>query len=231
MRIRPLLPLMIVLLLLTACGQPVTPMESDIAAATTTPTQAVEETDPPQAIILIGNEFGNTYFDMKTALEDQGFTVVTVGVGDKTLLSSCPNHENQPVTPDMNIKELDESNIGEYALIFIPAGKHHRTLPYISDVQRLLQLGKDEGLYLSAVCAGNIVLAEVDELIEGHTLAYSSLTEKKVKEAGGKVQYQSVVADGCFVTGAAGGGKSGNGHEGAPTQELAEVLWALVNEG
>jgi len=194
------------------------------------PVESIVETQIPlQAMIIIGNEFGNTYFDMKEALEDQGFTVKTVGIGNKELLSSCPNHETIEVTPELDITEITEENISEYALVFIPSGKHHRTIQYSKDVKRVLNLSKDNSLYISSVCAGNIVLTSVEGLIDGYEIASNVSTKDFIDDAGGISKYDRVVVDGCFVTGNTGGGKTGTGHEGAPTKELAEQLKLLLD--
>ena len=180
------------------------------------------------AMIIIGNEFGNTYFDMKTALETLGFAVTTVGAGGKDLYSSCPNHERTLVTADMDITEITDENINDYSLVFIPAGKHFRTLQYSKDVARVLNLSKDNQLYISSVCAGNIVLAGVDSLITDYKIAASVATKAAITKAGGLCAYSIVSIDGYFVTGAAGGGKTGSSHNGAPIQQLAETLKSLV---
>ncbi len=180
------------------------------------------------AMIIIGNEFGSTYFDMKTALETLGFQVVTVGVGAKDLYSSCPNHERQRITADIDIGDITEETIDDYALVFIPAGKHFRTLQYSKDVARVLTLCKENQLYISSVCAGNIVLSSVDGLIEDHSIATSAATRDAIKQAGGNCAYSMISVDGYFVTGAQGGGKTGSSHTGAPIEELAEELLLLL---
>lgn len=189
---------------------------------------AQQPTESPQpvlrALIIIGNEFGNTYFDMKTELESLGFLVETAGVGGKELLSSCPNHEDIPVTPDVDITEITEDNINNYQLVFVPAGKHHRSIQYSPDVRRVLTLSRDSGLYISAVCAGNIVLAAVDGLIEGHEIAASSVTKSYIENAGGILKYASVVVDGQFITGSSGGGS----HASAPIKKMAEKIQELI---
>ena len=222
----------IVLLTLSACS---TTKEETMTSPTNTPLPTAEPTPeartdyPLNAIIIVGNEFGNTYFDMKTELEAQGFTVTTVGVGSKDLLSSCPNHENQKVTPDLNIKDITEENINDYSVVFIPAGKHHKTIGSYRDVKRVLNLCKENYLYISAVCAGNIVLSEIDGLIEGTKIACSTITKKPVQNAGGICAYDNVVVDGYFVTGKQGGGNTASGHKAAPTKEVAEELRKLVD--
>jgi len=190
----------------------------------------VETQLPLQAMIIIGNEFGNTYFDIKEALETQGFSVITVGIGNKDLFNSCPNHETIEVSPDLDITEITEENISEYALVFIPSGKHHRTIQYSKDVKRVLNLSKDNSLYISSVCAGNIVLSSVEGLIDGYKIACNVSTKESIDNVGGIGKYDRVVVDGYFVTGNTGGGKTGSGHEGAPTIELAEQLKLLVDE-
>jgi|GEM_PF-6611422 len=206
--------------------EPVT--EEPTNTPTVEPTSSDTETTI-QAMIIIGNEFGNTYFDMKTELVAQGFSVVTVGVGGEDLFSSCPNHPNRQVIPDMNIKDITSENISDFSLVFIPAGKHHRTIPYSKDVQRVLNISKENSIYISSVCAGNIVLASVDGLIDGYEIATSSVTKDYISKAGGISKYKSVVVDDYFVTGDKGGGKSGGGHTSAPIKEMAETLKSLIN--
>lgn len=205
-------------------------MDKSIAEIENTDEPVTEIEDSSQAMIIIGDEFGNTYFDMKKELEIQGFLVVTVGVGNKKLISSCPNHENIQVTPDINIIDINDENIIGFSLVFIPAGKHHRTIQFSEDVKRILTLGKESSLYISSVCAGNIVLASVEGLIEGYEIACSTDTKEYIDSAGGISKNERVVVDGCFVTGNSGGGKTGGGHEIAPTKELAEKLKSLVDE-
>ena len=212
------------------------PTEKPIPVPTEEPTDtpvpeptAVPRTDyPMKAMIIIGNEFGNTYFDMKQELEYQGFEVITVGVGEKQLYSSCPNHENQQVTADIDIAEITEENINDYSVVFIPAGKHHRALQYSKEIARVLNLCKTSYLYISSLCAGNIVLAGVDGLIEGYEISCSAVSTDAVSKAGGICNYSSVVVDGYFVTGKIGGGNSGSSHTTAPTKQLAEKLKSLI---
>ncbi|MBN2878609.1 MAG: DJ-1/PfpI family protein [Clostridia bacterium] len=195
-------------------------------APTEEPTPEPTATPEPvlRALIIVGNEFGNTYFDMKTELEAVGFIVDTAGVGGKELLSSCPNHEDIPITPDCDITEITEENINDYQVVFVPAGKHHRSIQYSKDVRRVLTLSKDNGLCISAVCAGNIVLAAVDGLIEGHEIACSSATKSYIESAGATPKYINVVVDGQFVTGSTSGGN----HAKAPTRKMAEEIKKLI---
>ncbi len=193
-----------------------------------TPSPTLEPTPSPEpsfrALFIVGNQFGNTYFDMKTELESLGFWVETAGVGGRDLLSSCPNHEDIPITPDYDISEITEDNINNYQLVFIPAGKHHRSIQYSKDVERVLLLSKEKGLYISSVCAGNIVLAAMEGLIEGYEIACSSYTKTFVKDAGGIVKYSLFVVDGQFITGSSGGGN----HANAPIEDMAEEIRKLI---
>lgn len=182
-----------------------------------------------KALFLIGNEFGNTYFEMKMALESQHFSVTTVGVGSFDLMSSCPNHENVKVTPDLNIKDLTEEMLKEFEVVFIPSGKHHRNIPYDRDVKRVLEFSKEHQIFVSSVCAGNLVLTEINGLVDGYDIASSSVTGAAIRAAGGTIVYQDVVEDGIFITGDQGGGQSGNGFEGAPIEALAETIRKSVD--
>ena len=201
--------------MLSSCGAATSPATAE---PTATPAPAL------RALIIVGNQFGNTYFDMKTELELLGFEVDTAGVGENETLDSCPNHENIPITPDVNVTEITEENISDYQLVFIPAGKHHRSIQYSLDVRRVLNLSKEKGLYISAVCAGNIVLSAVDGLIEGYEIAASSATISSIQNAGGIAKYSSVVADGQFITGSSGGGS----HSSAPIKRMAEKIKELI---
>jgi putative intracellular protease/amidase len=144
-------------------------------------------------------------------------------------MSSCPNHENVLVEPDMNITDLDEAMLMEYKVLFIPSGKHHRSLPFNKDVQNVLNLCKENQLIISSVCAGNIVLTEIADLVNGYSIASSSITYDAIKEAGGIVVYKDVVEDGVFITGGKGGGKTGNGFEDAPIEALALKIREAVD--
>ncbi|MBN2540293.1 MAG: DJ-1/PfpI family protein [Bacilli bacterium] len=208
---------------LIGCTDTITsPSEITETNATVT---SVKDTTPMKAMIIIGNKFGNTYFDMLDDLQGLGFEVVTVGVGDRTLMSSCPNHENIEVEVDMNIEQIDEENIEEYSAILIPAGSHFRTIRYSIEVGRVLNLGKENSLYIISVCSGIFVLANFDGLIEDVEIATSSLTREAILNAGGIINYSKVVVDGNFITGSTGNGSSDN----APIQELVEALYTSIN--
>lgn len=207
--------LALIILVLIGCNEEVT---------NTVNLEQSEETVKEKAMILIGNEFGNTYFEMKDALEVEGFEVITVGVGSKEYMSSCPNHENIEVKPDLDISEITVDNISEYDVLFIPAGKHHRTIWQFDIVADYINLCKDNDIVISSVCAGNIVLAKIDGLINGKHIAASLVNDTDIKNAGGIPKYQDVVADGLFITADKGGGKTGNSYKGAPVEALAKKI-------
>ena len=69
----------------------------------------------------------------------------------------------------------------------------------------------------------------LQRLIDGPEIACNVSTKEFIDEAGGISKYDRVVVDSYFVTGNTGGGKTGTGHEGAPTKELAEQLKLLVD--
>ncbi len=219
-----------ILILLSACSNDSVINEEFNETTNYFEIESVEEdVVKDKAVILIGNEFGNTYFEMKSALELQNFEVITVGVGRNELMSSCPNHENILIEPDMNITDLDEAMLMEYKVLFIPSGKHHRSLPFNKDVQNILNLCKENQLIISSVCAGNIVLTETEDLVNGYSIASSSITFDAIKEAGGIIVYKDVVEDGVFITGGKGGGKTGNGFEDAPIEALALKIREAVD--
>ncbi len=187
----------------------------------------VEEVEPEsnlKAMILLGNEFGNSYFDMKDELEALGFEVVTVGAGSLKVLDSCPNHTNKPVVPDMNISDIDESNITEYCALYIPAGKHHRTLPFTNGVDDFLNLCYENSICISSMCAGSLVLASVDGLIEGYALASNSSSKSGITNAGANAKSTEIVVDGLFVTSSASYKSSGT----AAVRRLAEKIYETV---
>lgn len=177
-----------------------------------------------QVLILVGNEFGNTYFEMVDALENQDFEVKTLGV-KRRLLSSCPNHDVVEIEADFLVEDMTEDDLLAYKAIFIPAGKHHRSIHFNNDVRRILNACKDENIIISSVCAGNIVLARIDGLIEGYEIASSAVSNEDIKDAGGIVKYNKLVVDGIFITGASGSGSFSN----APIEEIAEAIRQSVD--
>ncbi len=177
-----------------------------------------------KAMILLGDEFGNAYFSMKGELEELGFEVVTVGASDKKALDSCPNHDNVPLTPDINISEINQDNISQYNVIFIPAGKHHRTLPYTKGVKELLNMCYDNSVYISSMCAGSIVLASVDDLIEGHSIAANAANRSSITAADGKADSSKIVVDGLFITSS----ESYKSYGDAAVKRLAEKIFDVV---
>ncbi|MBN2796134.1 MAG: DJ-1/PfpI family protein [Clostridia bacterium] len=217
--------LCLMLLVMTSCGQ----QQSE------TNNNALLETEKTVTIsnkflIVIGNEFGNTYFDMKEALTEQGFEVVTVFLGENPVMSSCPNHEEILVTGDRSISDLNDSNIEDYFGVFIPAGKHHRSMIYSTKVHQLLTLANEHQLIISSVCAGNLVLASTEDLIDDVEIATSMTTRDAIKESGGVCKYQEVVTFNNFVTGSEGGGKTGDGHAGAPIQEMVDAIKEIYDQ-
>lgn len=233
--------IIVVMLILTSCGGK-SENSNEVVDAIISSDKSVNEGEEnieqvdtttdnqPKALLIIGNEFGNTYFDMKEALEALDFIVETVGVDKGTLLNSCPNHENIEVSPDFSIEEITGELLKAYSVVFIPSGKHHRTLPYSDEVERVLNLCMDHEVFIASVCAGNIVLASFEGLIDGHDIACNSSTRDAIAKANGVPKYNSVVIDGLFITGDVGGGKGGGGHEAAPIQEMAEVINEAIRE-
>lgn len=190
-----------------------------------------EVDEKPNMLILVGNEFGNTYFDMKAALEERDFIVTTLYIGDQALKSSCPNHENIEIQGDISLNDLDESQLTDYFGVFIPAGKHHRSMIYSTKVHDFLSLTKEKDLYISSVCAGNLVLASTKDLLNDVHIATSSITYEDLKALGANCQFQTVVRDGFFITGSQGGGLTGTSHEGAPIDDMADqLLNAYLNQ-
>ncbi|NHJ05241.1 MAG: hypothetical protein EAX90_10475 [Candidatus Heimdallarchaeota archaeon] len=79
-----------------------------------------------KVLSIIGNDFGDSYFWMKNQLETWGCNYTTAGV--TSIVASCPNKPQRPVTPDILVSDVDQEILSQFDCIFFCV--EHITLRY-----------------------------------------------------------------------------------------------------
>ena len=100
-----------------------------------------------------------------------------------------------------NLKNLDEVNYKEYALIFIPGGPEYVEL---SNTQKVLEIIKfaAEHAYLAGICAAPTIFGKLGLLKGKHYTCFTSMDE----DFGGTYENKYAVRDGNIITGISAAG-------------------------
>jgi putative intracellular protease/amidase len=124
------------------------------------------------ALLFVAHNYGLNYFLNKDVFEQYGWNLVNTGALNS--IPACPPVADQvgiqPLIPDILVSDI--SDIRDYdAVIIMPAAGSYNPVPdpfgdilKSPEAMKLIASAVDEGLALSAVCAGVRVLAEADVL-------------------------------------------------------------------
>ncbi|MFX0168958.1 MAG: DJ-1/PfpI family protein [Candidatus Hodarchaeota archaeon] len=189
----------------------------------------VETQATVDALILVTDGFGWTFFDAVDYLESWGVNVDVIAHSLDVTIDSCPNHPPRPITADLLLTTFDVNDLTGYDCLFIPSGGHWQALVNSQAVRDFVSTAFTEGLVIASVCIGNMVVARSNEIVDGCTVVSYAQSNVAMEQAGASiVSGVEVVVDHHIVTGATGGGFP-DGYQYAPTYEvcLAMVKAAL----
>ncbi|NHJ48873.1 MAG: DJ-1/PfpI family protein [Asgard group archaeon] len=154
--------------------------------------------DTMKVMIILGNQFGDSYFWIKNELESWGSNVTTCGTS--SVVSSCPNKPPRPVTVNITTSEVTREIVKQFDSVIVPSGAHWVYLQYNSVVHNILDLAHEEGVVVAGICIGTIVLANTEGLVNGVKVAYYSQSYQEMVDGGAKIVYSNVVSDNNIVT-------------------------------
>jgi len=182
-----------------------------------------------KVLMLIADYFGWNYFDAMELLESWGVNVTTIADSLDTDVPSCLNQEPRGTIADLLLNQVDNNILNQFDALFIPSGGQWNSLVQSPRALESIEYAHDNGLLIAAVCIGNRVLADADNIVNGSSVVGYLAANVYMAEAGAIVRtgYRTVI-DNRFITGGTGGGPTGGGNEAAPTEE---VCLALVREG
>ena len=181
----------------------------------------------PNILILLGDNFGLSYFDVRSELENDGCNVSTIGMVDP--LQSCKNHERQTIHPDILFEAWDNKQFSQYDAIVIPAGFHHKTLAVNPEVQNWIQRAYKEGLVIGTICASIYVLAKTDGLLKKVEVARFQTYDSALDRAEANQIYQQIVVDGQIVTTGTGNTLTGGQLSDADMTEFVDELQVAID--
>lgn len=187
-----------------------------------------QEISDIKVLMLIADYFGWNYFDATELLESWGVNVTTIANSLDTDVPSCLNQEPRGTIADLLLNEVDNDILNQFDALFIPSGGQWNSLVQSPRALGFIEYAYDNDLLITAVCIGNRVLADANNIVNGSSVVSYLAANLYMAEAGAMVRtgYRTVI-DNRFITGGTGGGPSGGGNEAAPTEE---VCLALVRE-
>lgn len=186
-----------------------------------TPSAVITEPEDVSVLIVLGDKFGWSYFELLEILQDWKCDITTAG--PISHLESCANQPPRPIDVDVLFSDINREDLDQYDVLLVPSGAQWQTLIHTSSALSLINTAYEEGLIVSGICVGVIPLAVAnvtrDRLVASHNFAYPY-----VKESGGKtLPFMRVVSDGNVITGDNGGGEPA-GYESAPHYELCVAI-------
>ncbi len=181
----------------------------------------LKEGERPQALVLVADGAGWSYFEIVGIMEGLGWEVFTLGYTPE--VRACANREERIITADFVLPDFDMSTLGRYHALIIPAGAHFRLFSRSEMVQSFIEAAWKKKLVIAAQCTAVMALAR-SSFIQGKSVASFSLSDYSVSRAGGVVVREPVVVDGRLVTAGAGGGPDGGGYENAHLEEFCAAI-------
>ncbi len=178
--------------------------------------------DNVKVLTFVANGVGDIHFDIKNQLEAWGWNVTTAGLTEN--VTSCPNKPQKDVPVDILISDVDRNLLSQYNCVYISPGAQHHILAYNQEVLDLISTAYEEGLVVSSICVGNIVLAKANNILNGIKVASHYYVNSHIEAVGGLVEERQVVSDSRIITGGAGGGPTGGGNLLAPTYEFCVAI-------
>jgi putative intracellular protease/amidase len=174
-------------------------------------------------LILVTTGFGWNYFDARNYFEQWGATVKVVSHTLTYEVDGCFNQDPTTIVSDYLTSELNESLLSQFDCLYIPAGGHWSPLISSSTALGWVETAYNLGLIIGTTCIGNRVVSHANGIVNGTTVAYYSLTNLEMENAGATVVAARVVSDNRIVTGGTGSGFP-DGYTGAPTYEVCAAI-------
>ena len=176
------------------------------------------------ALILVTDFFGWTYFDAYDYLTGWGVDVDVIALSGDTTIDSCPNHPPRPITADLLLATFNMNTLSNYDCLFIPSGGHWQVLSNNQGVRDFISTAHAEGLAIASLCIGNMVVARSNGIVDGCKVVSYAQSNLAMQQAGATiVSGVEVVSDQRIVTGATGGGFP-DGYQYAPTYEVCVAM-------
>jgi putative intracellular protease/amidase len=176
------------------------------------------------ALILVTDGFGWTYFDAYDYLIGWGVDVDVIALSGDTTIDSCLNHPPRPITADLLLTTFNMNTLSNYDCLFIPSGGHWQILSNNQGVRDLISTAYTEGLVIASVCIGNMVVARSNGIVDGCKVVSYTQSNLAMQQAGATIiSGVEVVSDQRIVTGATGGGFP-DGYLNAPTYEVCVAM-------
>ena len=198
---------------------------SVVSSSTSFPIAEGKEITDVKVLMLICDNFGWNYFDAKEILESWGVNVTTLSNSLDTNISACVNRPDNWTIADLLLKDVEDDIASQFDILFIPAGAQWHSLIASPRVLGFISNAYNLGLIIGAICIGNRVLSEANDIVNGSSVASYSNTNIYMFAAGATVRYGvDVVSDNRIITGGAGGGPAGGGYTIAPTSEVCAAV-------
>jgi putative intracellular protease/amidase len=193
----------------------------------------VDSLDEINVLQLVSTGFGGNYLDINETFTEWGAQVDTVAYSLDYEVASCARLAIN-ITADYLVSEMTDGMLADYDCIIVPAGAHWRHLYEVTAVLDLISSAYDMGLVVAAICIGNAVVAEANDIVSGSKVAYYGPAWQYMTEAGAIPTPARVVSHNRIVTGGVGGGFPA-GYDEAPTygvcSEIARLLLAKSRVG
>jgi hypothetical protein len=167
-----------------------------------------ERPRPVNALVLLGEWFGDAYFPLKAEIESRGWTMKRIGV--EAEYRGCYNKARDIVlTSDILIPDLKD--FSGYDCLIIPSGPQFRKFKENPAVLQFLREAHGSGLLIASFCVGNFLVkaAGLTDLPDGPGLFPETVT---------------LVREGVLLGPRGGGPPPGDGFESAPIKEICDAI-------
>ena len=200
---------------------PVNPQKS---APFSLPSNETLDLSEIQILILAENNVGANYFDVKNLLLSWGCNVTTIST--REMVFSCGNTEpSQPITTDILISDLNDTQIQSYDCVFVPSGGYWGNVIYNFPVTTFIEKAYNLGLFISSMCVGTSILSKAGEIVKNTHVRCHVNGASLITAAGGIVTHgPTTITQNRIITAGNGGGYAMGGHTVAPYPELCCAL-------
>lgn len=163
---------------------------------------------PVNALVLLGEWFGDTYFPLKNEIESRGWAMKRVGP-DAEYRGCYKKKRDVLLTSDILIQDLKDFT--GFDCLIIPSGPQFRKFNENPAVLQFVRDARSAGLLIASFCTGNLVVkaAGLVDLPEGPGLFPSSVT---------------LVKAGILLGPRGGGPPPGDGFKAAPVKEICDAI-------
>ncbi len=167
-----------------------------------------ERPRPVNALVLLGEWFGDAYFPLQDEIASRGWTMKRVGV--EAEYRGCYNKKRDIVlTSDILIPGMKD--LSGYDCLIIPSGPQFRKFRENPVVLQFLRDAHAAGVLIASFCVGNFLVkaAGLTDLPDGQELFPDKVT---------------LVGEGVLLGPRGGGPPPGDGFKSAPVKELCDAI-------